>query len=516
MTKKERESKKAEEQVDRWMDCVREGKPLPTASQDRMVDSPDWWKPENVDPEVESAISGFLASKTALASLGDDDSAGAEEVGVYLQLALLLESLPEHYVVMDELDSHNLDAPVWVKIPDLYEQLSKGAVKVTVSVAVFGVPVGLVTSFALRDERTVLELPLKAVVEGLGENALMQRVPGETQHYDTESLPTIFDDHGAPSPADSGKIQETESADSVELEAAEKEQADVPTPVKEIDDVNESTVSATEETCTEVTPEKPEDGPEVEVPAALASSETGEPQTVTGDVAISEIDVDPNDSRLDGVDLNTATVEQLVSLDGISIGLARDIIEHRNQIGSFSSVFDLAQVPGVGRKRFKRITGMAYSRTGTHRRDKLARLLDLPVEKTSHLPSVAEAIGAKPGLQGCVISDKDGLLLAESGIADESRTISAIVPRMLGQVRENMAELDADKVDTASISMRGHLLTIVDSGDVYLSVLHESNRLTSGMLKLVQRLARELDWLLSYRGYVGDPAETGTGLTDDA
>jgi predicted regulator of Ras-like GTPase activity (Roadblock/LC7/MglB family) len=110
-----------------------------------------------------------------------------------------------------------------------------------------------------------------------------------------------------------------------------------------------------------------------------------------------------------------------------------------------------------------------------------------------------------------VVSDRDGLLLAESGVGDDAVVISAIVPRMLGQIRENMTELDHDDVDSASISMRGRLLTVIDNGDVYLSVLHESNRLTSGMLKLVRRLAEELEWLLSYRGYVSVPGEENAG-----
>ncbi len=51
------------------------------------------------------------------------------------------------------------------------------------------------------------------------------------------------------------------------------------------------------------------------------------------------------------IDLNTATVEQLDTLDGIGPVIARKIIDHRTQNGPFRSVDELGQVPGIGPKR---------------------------------------------------------------------------------------------------------------------------------------------------------------------
>jgi len=497
MSEDSQNKRNEEEQVDLWIDCVRGGKPLPTASADRVIDSPGWWKPENVNPEVESAISGFMASKTALAELGDDDNSQAGGVGVLLQLAMILEAIPEHCVNMAALDSHKLDSAVWVSIEDLYAQLSRGSVQVSVARLVFGVPVDLVTSYALRDEKTIVMLPLKAVVESLGDAKLMAHVPQETYQYETESLPVIF---------------ETRE----EQEAVRTAQGAMP------EEVSPEATTPPEVVSSE--PEIAEDDQELEeevlVEAELAPQIQEDEQgdsvvSVQSEQTIQEAH-EPAGSSVGGLDLNSATVEQLASLDGISAGIARDIVQYRNETGPFKNIFDLGQVPGVGRRRFRRITGMAFSRAGTDRRDKLARLLEIPVESISHLPSVARAIASRPGLQGCVISDKDGFLLSESGIGDDSRRMSAIVPRMISQIRENMSELDHEDVDTASISMRGRLLTVIDSGDVYLSVMHESNRLTSGMLKLVRRLAGELEWLLSYRGYISDPEAGSDGAGGNA
>jgi competence protein ComEA len=51
------------------------------------------------------------------------------------------------------------------------------------------------------------------------------------------------------------------------------------------------------------------------------------------------------------ISLNSATAEQLDTLDGVGPATARKIIEWRTQHGGFRSVADLGQVPGIGPKK---------------------------------------------------------------------------------------------------------------------------------------------------------------------
>jgi competence protein ComEA len=51
------------------------------------------------------------------------------------------------------------------------------------------------------------------------------------------------------------------------------------------------------------------------------------------------------------VSLNTATAEQLETLDGVGPATAQKIIEWRTQHGGFRAIADLGEVPGIGPKK---------------------------------------------------------------------------------------------------------------------------------------------------------------------
>ena len=55
------------------------------------------------------------------------------------------------------------------------------------------------------------------------------------------------------------------------------------------------------------------------------------------------------------LDVNSATEEELMTLTGITRNIAHTIIEHRNAIGAFKKVEDLALVTGVGAAKLQTI-----------------------------------------------------------------------------------------------------------------------------------------------------------------
>ena len=55
------------------------------------------------------------------------------------------------------------------------------------------------------------------------------------------------------------------------------------------------------------------------------------------------------------VNINTATVEELMSLNGIGEKKAESIVEYREKIGSFAMIDELKGVKGIGDKIFNKI-----------------------------------------------------------------------------------------------------------------------------------------------------------------
>lgn len=71
---------------------------------------------------------------------------------------------------------------------------------------------------------------------------------------------------------------------------------------------------------------------------------------------VSDSDIKTDIANYDGkVNINNATVGQLMTLDGIGETYAYAIIKKREEIGGFKSIEDLLLVKGIGKSRFERI-----------------------------------------------------------------------------------------------------------------------------------------------------------------
>ena len=109
-----------------------------------------------------------------------------------------------------------------------------------------------------------------------------------------------------------------------------------------------------------------------------------------------------------GVDLNTASVDLLKYISGVSESLARTIVEYRNENGAFKNRDQLKEVAGLGEKTFQQAAGFlrikdgesALDRTSVHPEsyplvERMAASFDIPVSELIENPSRVDAVDFK-------------------------------------------------------------------------------------------------------------------------
>ena len=72
--------------------------------------------------------------------------------------------------------------------------------------------------------------------------------------------------------------------------------------------------------------------------------------SLPSDAAVTKTEATESMGKVQLVNVNQATVEQLTQLPGIGKSKAQAIVDYRTEQGKFKSVADLAQVKGIGDK----------------------------------------------------------------------------------------------------------------------------------------------------------------------
>lgn len=206
---------------------------------------------------------------------------------------------------------------------------------------------------------------------------------------------------------------------------------------------------------------------------------------------------------LGSVNANTADVDQLLAIPGVDHELANKIVGDRLQHGRFSSIFDMHERVNLSRATFLRITGMPYSSQKKHRALKLARKLAMAPAGICDLNSIAEAVAKTKGISGCVICDKEGLIVAEYSVGQAAEALSAIAADLIAHSSQNMSMVGLTSMSSLSVSIGGQMFTIAKSGELYLTVVHDANRITGSKLKLIHLTAQEMEWAFSRRVFAG-------------
>ncbi len=373
----------------------------------------------------------------------------------------LLALIPPAHV--QSSDVSDKAATIVLDLPDLFDQLSRGKVSIALSIIAEAVPTECLAKETLTNTDTKIDLSLRHVVESVGPERLAARITGEFRSYDIDRLVDPFEEpDDLPRKIIKKRKQQSRSPNARQFAAM------------------------------------------VQRPSlAEAVSETHGTSAAARKHA-KGVDSELNFHELPGnININAASMDELQALKGVTRERAAEIIAYREAHGEFKSIFELQHIPGINKTSFRRITGMTATTKQYHRRRRLSGLLAIEPDKITNLDLVAGQLVKKPGFSGCIISDSDGLVLAQHGTEKLCEEIAAIIPRMMRRIGEDMKLIGAGRVGTVSIAIDGVLYTIAASRNVALTAVHDEHHVSETDLAFIRKTQKELAWLLSLRAYVG-------------
>jgi len=193
-----------------------------------------------------------------------------------------------------------------------------------------------------------------------------------------------------------------------------------------------------------------------------------------------------------GVDVNKASVEELLRIEGMGQYMAQRLEEERRLNGCFFDLCDLARVAGIEYNVFEQITGMAWSEELYREMRTANKVLGSVEDGMPDVEQVALRFKLLDGFEGCIITHSDGDLLASSWDPNASDTLKAMGPQIIKRVKRYMDEIGIGETLSVVIVMEGRSVSVIQVADICFLGVHAVDGRSHKNLQIVQSVGMSL------------------------
>lgn len=508
--------------------------PRPTpGSQQGAKQAPEPSPPENTPPKTASKATedktpSVEEIKDVLDTINTVFEDEDRENTIVVPGLALLKMVPAELRGPNWDEDHYPDFELLLEKDDVLKQLKMGRVAYPASTFAPMLPHG----WLAVSDATMLDLDLPLVVSSIPADQITGASEKSESYRDVEGMKSLFTPKRKPSGAIKkqmpGEAEEPEFPETYKMpepEAAPAEEAAVeavaPAPTPEPEPEPEPLVKPQPEPEVEAVAPAPEPEPELEpepkpkpVTRPIAEGETEEdvfepPLEQPERRAYAAQSYQPDGwsgvddgSATGGININTASVEELEVLPGVGISRARDIIAMREKIGGFKHIYQLAMVPGIGSKLFKQMTGLSLT-SGSPRHSTLHKLLGVEEDKKLSLADICSLLCDRIGAVGCVLSTNDGVPLAQTDtVADAADRYAAISAQLFRRTGRYLRNLTGEFVDCLALPLGDPPVLVFAKGDFYFVIVQDEKHQAMRDLKRANAILNEISWLLGKRAIV--------------
>ena len=210
------------------------------------------------------------------------------------------------------------------------------------------------------------------------------------------------------------------------------------------------------------------------------------------------------DAGVAAIDLNTASIEELSTLPGFGHQRADLVVRQRETYGPFAGVYDLAAIPGIGRKLFMAATGLNPAPTKRKdRHEDLNRILGLSEGERPGLSRIMDAAATALPAAGVILTGLDGVRLAAGGaIADQHDHLAALVPQFFRRARRHLRRVSKNAGQAVLLPTATPPLLLLAGVSFNLIAIDPSSSDLAAVVSRAVRLTEEINWLLGRRAVV--------------